>query len=161
MCVCFIVISTVIVKQTCSLKANHSINFVKSKLNGMLKLIPLSKKYNDSIDSCFFPCFYARQWYLCQYWNVTFWLGLGIFFTVQNLAGKVQSLDKHNRELFYKDIKSNAIMVSYDCCIPSIKLLVRSFGLSLSRSPSHFLLKLPSWNVLKHCMHFGGRTSKD
>lgn len=145
MCVCFIIISTVIVKQIRFLKANHSINFVKSKLNEMLKLIPLSQKYNDSIGSCLFFCvllvFARTKWYLCQ-------LKRNVFFIVQNSAGKVQALDKHNRELFYKDIKSNAIMVSYDCCIPSIKLLVCSLGLSLGRMPSHFLLKLPSWNVL-------------
>ena len=120
----------------------------------MLKLISLSllQKYNDSIDSLslFSSFFYSRM----EFPSIEMWISVDwcfILFAQRNsLTAEVHVLDKHNRELFYQDIKSNAIMVSYDCCncyccIPSIKLLGRSFAISsLPQSFFSRSLKLPT-----------------
>lgn len=72
-------------------------------------------------------CYSVLEWNLCQL-KRSFWSRSGFFIRsffsetyFLRLLVNVETLDKYNRELFYKDIKSNAIMVSYDCCIPSVK----------------------------------------
>lgn len=104
----------------------------------MLKLISLAlaSKYNDSIDSLsLFSFVFIRKWNLRQLKRG--FRSIGVLFPLLSEihSAEVHVLDKHNRELFYKDIKSNAIMVSYDCssyncCIPSMKLLGRSFAIA-------------------------------
>lgn len=89
------------------------------KSNGMLKLI--SANTNDSIETSF------GEWNLCQLNRKI--RSDDVFFCVVVVVDASVKKFKHwsnNRELFYQDRKSNAIMVSYDSCNSSIKCSLRS-----------------------------------
>lgn len=133
---CFLLSLTLIEKQILILKANQSVK----------KICEIKIKWNVEINITFFCTNTMIQLILSVFFSFFLYLRMEypsietcisvdwcfIFFAQQNsLTSEVHVLDKHNRELFYKDIKSNAIMVSYDSLqlqpLHSINKIARSF----------------------------------